>query len=34
MNTMFVPADVVPSVFVGLGCHSFFRGRDSFSYVW
>jgi hypothetical protein len=26
---MFVPADVVPSAFVGLGSNSFFRGRDS-----
>jgi hypothetical protein len=30
MNTIFVPAEAVPSAFVGLGCHSFFRGRDSF----
>jgi hypothetical protein len=28
---MFVPADAVPSAFVGLGCRSLFRGRDSFS---
>jgi hypothetical protein len=33
MNTMFVPTDVVPSAFVGLERHSFFRGRDSFSWV-
>jgi hypothetical protein len=30
---MFVPADAVPSAFVGLGHHSFFRGRDSFFWV-
>jgi hypothetical protein len=27
---MFVPTDAVPSAFVGLGRHSFFRGHDSF----
>jgi hypothetical protein len=29
---MFVPADAVPSAFVGLGRHSFFRGHESFSW--
>jgi hypothetical protein len=32
-NTMFVPADAVPSAFVGMGHHSFFRERDSFFWV-
>jgi hypothetical protein len=30
---MFVPADVIPSAFVGLGRHSFLLGRDSFFWV-